>query len=334
MDVDKPNHHMAANTSNPVIPITPISPISSTPKPEKVKKFKKPNKSSKTGSKANQSLGLSPCPSTSSSKRNRSTDQTTGFTPESKKAGLGDEALEAFGDFSSSSGLNDSLDELESAIVQNRAGLKRNLTRGPESTEDPPPPVKEIKMAKRTGIEIRFFKKEGIYQYGLSIEEWTKVKDQVQEQMFDKGLLEAFGRIVSTPFNGRGALAYGAITFKSVTDAEELLAHLNHFVFGLPISMQLIKPCRYVVKFRVYGMLTVDPKKIINAMLKLNNFTGNYVEVNASSIPEIVPDCRQFVLIPDDKLLEEFRALEANGSRIKTGFNSTIFRITENKNQE
>ncbi len=335
MDEDTANLHAEAKDSNPN---TPIVPASSTPKPGKGRKFKKPLKTSKAGNKSNVSLGSSPGPSTGSSKRERSSssDHKTGFTPENKKAGLGDEVLEAFGDFSASSGLNeDSLSSLETAIIQNRAGvkLKRIATHGSEPTESAPPPPKEIKMAKRTGIEIRFFKKDGIYNYALEIEAWTKVKDQVQEQMFDNGLLETFGKIVSTPYNARGPLAYGAITFQTVTDAEEMFAHLTKFVFGFPVSMQLIKPCRFFIRFRVYGMVAVDSKKVANAILQLNQLEGSYTELHAATVSDAA-DCRQFVMTPDEKLLAGFRALESTGARIKTGFNSTLFKIIENKQQE
>ncbi len=319
---------MEVRQNNQIIRI----PISSTPKPEKGTKSSKSSKKKTARSTPSSSPGVSATPGSSSkgSKRNRSTEQTTGFTPESKRVGLNDEALEAFGDFSSSSGLNteeDSLNEIEKAIVGNQITLKRG---NPSSEENSGPPLKEVRMAKRTGIEIRIFRKNAIYEDSLSPEDWGQVKDSVQEHMFDHGLLDMFDKIVSTPYNTQGTLSYGAITFRNTKDQDEMMALLQKFTFKFPVFLRPMKPIRFVIKFCIYGKVSVDPKKIVKAMLQLNGFKGREIECRTSTVDD-VPGCRQFTLTSDEQLLEEFKAME--GQRLKTGFNATTFRIVDISNK-
>ncbi len=310
-------------------------PTTSTPKTEKKLTFRKPSKAGKLKSKPDLSQGQSP--SSSSSKRNRSGNKTpTGLTPEPKKQGLCDDAIEAFGDFSNSSGLDggeESLNEIEELIVSNKFPLKRTAGAALETEEPVYQSRKEQKMAKRTGIEIRFFGLDGEDETGLSTSAWTSVKDSVQEYLFDQNLLVMFDKIVSTPYNTQDNkdCPYGAITFGTVEEAELMNNLVKDVPFKFAIRTKLIKPSRYVVRFRVYGMLMVSPKKIVNAMMQLNGLTeiGNYLEFWTKTVPD-APGCRQFVLTPDDKLLEEFKRREAEGDRrLKTGFNTTTFRIIE-----
>ncbi len=312
------------------------NPSTSTPKPAQKNKIGKKGRGKKIqGSSSGSSLGQS----LNSTKRNRSADQKTGHTPENKRQaqGLDDDAIESFGEFSVSSGLNEeevSLSEIEQDIISNPSGLKRGS--GP-TKEEFEPPRKERKMAKRTGIEIRLLKKNGMYESDLETSEWTSVKDSVQEFLFDNGLLEIFGKIVSTPYNRQEGVAYGAITFKKVEEAEEMMELLKKVRFQLPVFMKLVTPTNFIVRFRVYGMLTVDPKKIVNAIVHLNGFKGKALEIRAKTLDD-TPECRQFTVTPDGELLQGFRAFEATNMRIKTGFNSTIFRIidvsTNHKEQE
>ncbi len=325
-----------------------LIPSTSTPKTE----------SKKTGAAGKKPAKLTGTKSSNSSKRNRSSG--SGTTPEGKKyhpnqsGGLTDETVEAFGEFSASweedGAAENSLSSIEKQITSNKK-LSVVLKRSPldavkKNVEAPPPtstgskrpsnpqeikgveaqPPKVPKMSnKRTGIEIKIYKKHGEGKVNLSKEEWESIKSTIQEYLFDREMYAMFEKIKRTPWNSEEDVSYGALSFASTEDLDEMAKHIRNMRFTLHITWYECKPSKWLASFRIHGMTAIDPKKIVAAMIKLNKLSGTAIEVKAKLTP--AGDARYITISPDDILLEELREKEANGIRLKTGFSNTTVRI-------
>ncbi len=301
----------------------------STPKTAVVelKRVQDPKKPKATGSKT----GNNKAANRTGSKRNRSGN--TGTTPEGKKphgyeSGISDESALAVGEFTAS--VEDSLNSIEEEIVANKTGLKRANQPIKNKFQAPP---KIPRMGKRTGIEIRFFKRLERTDGSLSREEWDDAKGRIQEYLFDRELFDIFDKIKNTPHNGtEEAFSFGALTFATVEDMETVHQLMTEVRFKIRLSMQPVKPTKWQASFRIQGMLNIDPKKIINAIIRMNGLSGAAVIAEAKLTSD--GSGRYITVSPDDKLLEDLRKREEEGQRLKTGFGQTTIRTFNIENKK
>ncbi len=279
--------------------------------------FKKNSPSAASGSKSNPGK---------TGKRNRS--GPTGSTPEGKKAhetGISDESALAVGEFTASlESIDDSLDVIEKEINGNKSGLKRSTGPTTAKREDQAPP-KIPKMGKRTGIELRFYKRLEKSDGSLSREEWDDAKARIQEFLFDQELYGIFDKIQGTPHNGKDEPNYGVLTFTNEEDLDDVYKRMTEVRFKTRITLRAIKPSRWLASFRIHGMTKVDPRKVFEAIMKMNGLAG--IPLNVEARLSADGSGRYFTVTPDDMLLEDLRRREEEGARLKTGFNSTTIRV-------
>ncbi len=274
--------------------------------------------------------------SANNSKRNRSGG--SGLTPEGKKQSVGgitDESAEAFGEFSRSLEKDGDTEAGKIDVIVSEKRIFANtsssaLKRASPEEQDGNTGPKPAKMSKRSGIEIRFFKRWNQQDRGssLTIEEWQEVKAKFQEYLFTKELDEIFDKIVHTPFNSREKVHYGLFSFANVEDMEETYKIVMDGNFGLKfmVAVQPIRPTDWEASFRITGMLEVDPRRIFDSMIKRNKLAGGAISVEAWLTKE--KDARYFKIRPDDVMTEDLRAREEkNELRLKTGFSATTVRI-------